>query len=360
MSADPSVTESVARRTDLAPAAQWKVFVTKNLKAIESAMPRIGITPESVARTALSQMYRNPMLMQCDKMSVMRAIVEAASLGLTFALGRAYLVPFNNKVKDKASGRESWRLEAQLIPGYQGLVDLVRRSANVKSVIANAVYEGDEFDYSTDLQEDRFHHKSLVEPEPAKLTHAYCIIRFLDGGYQWVVLTRKKIDSIRARSKAKDHGPWVTDYEAMAIKSAVRRCTKLCPASIELVRALDLDERADLGEPQELATDIEIMGEDELPGGAPEPEQSATERVKGRLKKGAAQQSPPADLKVEVIVDRFLKLAGNRAAADVEVSAATAGQIQNLDAVAAACAEKPEWITVLETYLETEEGGRAE
>lgn len=351
----------------------WKKFVQKNLPAITSAMPRIGITPESVARTALSAMYRSPKLMECHPLSVMRAIVEAASLGLTFALGRAYLVPFNNKVKDPVSGRESYRMEAQLIPGYQGLVDLVRRSAAVKSVIAAAVYQGDTFSYSIGLTEDKFEHVSIVEPDDKMLTHAYCIIRFLDGGYQPIVLTRRQIDAVRARSKAKDFGPWVSDYAAMAIKTAVRRCTKLCPASIELVRALDLDDRYDAGEAQDLATDL--MPEEPIPG--PEAPKSATAKVADKLKKQQGPE-PVIDVKPEpeekepepedgnegyadkLAADferRLLALvAGNKKKADLELSAATGGKLQKLSDLTAALTEKIEWATSIEEYLQKEEG----
>jgi phage RecT family recombinase len=335
-------------------------------------MPRIGITPESVARTALSAMYRSPKLMECDPLSVMRAIVEAASLGLTFALGRAYLVPFRNKHKDPVSGREGYRMEAQLIPGYQGLVDLVRRSTGVKSVVAAAVYDGDEFSYSTGLSDDTFVHVSKVEPDDAKLTHAYCIIRFLDGGYQWIVLTQKQINAVRARSKAGDFGPWKTDYAAMAIKSAVRRCTKLCPASIELVRALELDDRYDAGEPQELATDINLLTDGEETPAPPPP--TATQRVAERLKAQKPPEpaidvqpdEPPDDEGDSKIADFTTKLAadferrlldsvgGNKKKADVELSAATGGKIQKLADLPQALTDHIEYADAIEAYLKGE------
>lgn len=361
---------TVATSSSFSTPDSWKKFVTKNLPAITSAMPRIGITPESVARTALSAMYRSPKLMECHPLSVMRAIVEAASLGLTFALGRAYLVPFNNKVKDPVSGREGYRMEAQLIPGYQGLVDLVRRSTGVKSVIAAAVYEGDDFAYSTGLTEDTFSHLSKVEPDDAKLTHAYCIIRFLDGGYQWIVLTRKQINAVQARSKAGKFGPWITDYAAMAIKTAVRRCTKLCPASIELVRALDLDDRYEAGEPQDLATDL--MPEDGMRPEPPAP-QTATQKIADKLKQ---QTAPAIDVKPEpdgepepesveggyadkLSADferRLLALVGgNKKKADVELSAATGGKVQKLADLTAALTENLELATSIEEYLQAEE-----
>lgn len=268
-----------AESTDLAVAAPppavvetVKVFLQKNLAHIEGALPRVGLTAESVTRTALSQIYRNPQLEMCDKTSLMRAIIEAASLGLSFALGRAYLVPFNNKRVHPITGAESFRLEATFMPGYQGLVDLVRRSAQVKTVLAGAVYQGDTFVYEFGLTTDEFRHIPVTEPEDSKLTHTYCLIRFLDGGYQLAVLTKAQIDAVRKRSKSGSNGPWVTDYAAMGIKTAVKRCTKLCPASIELSRAIELDNAAEAGERQHLADTYPLPGDLEQLAGDTQPQ----------------------------------------------------------------------------------------
>jgi hypothetical protein len=65
---------------------------------------------------------------------------------------------------------------------------------------------------------------------------------------QFVVLEKWEVDAIRARSKSSHKGPWVTDYEEMAKKSALRRLCKMLPASVEkdnLARAVALDEHAE-------------------------------------------------------------------------------------------------------------------
>lgn len=278
-------------------------YVKKNTGAIAEALPNIGLTAEAVARTALSQIYRNPQLSLCDHVSLMRSIIEAASLGLSFALGRAYLVPFNNKVKTPGKP-DSWRMEAQFMPGYQGLVDLVRRSASVKTVIADAVYEGDTFAFRRGLETDHFEHEPLTEPDDAKLTHTYCLIRFNDGGYQIVVLTKKQIDKVRGRSKSQGNGPWVTDYARMAIKTAVKLCTKLCPASIELSRAIDLDNQVEMGERQQLSAGSDFMPDQQQIEGAIEVErESSTGTVSSAaaefLKKTQPTGEPPAEKKAE-------------------------------------------------------------
>jgi recombination protein RecT len=285
----------------VAPKPQKRVktvqeYVRENQKFIEEALPNIGLTAEAVARTALSQIYKQPKLQRCDHVSIMRAIIEAASLGLSFSLGRAYLVPFNNKVKGENGAADSWRMEAQFMLGYQGLVDLVRRSASVKTVVADAVYEGDKFTFRRVLDTDVFEHEPLTEPTDGKLTHTYCLIRFNDGGYQIAVLTKKQIDKVRARSKSKDDGPWVTDYARMAIKTAVKLCTKLCPASIELSRAIELDNDAEIGEHQQLGAGgafAQIEGSIDTP--VTEQVSSAAEKFLQKTKAGDPETKTASD-----------------------------------------------------------------
>jgi recombinational DNA repair protein RecT len=72
-------------------------------------------------------------------------------------------------------------------------------------------------------------------------------------------MSRRQIDAIRARSRAKSDGPWVTDYPEMARKTAIRRLTKFLPMSIELATAVHLDTQAAMGESQ--ALDSVLTGE---------------------------------------------------------------------------------------------------
>ena len=55
-------------------------------------------------------------------------------------------------------------------------------------------------------------------------------------------LARAEVDGIRARSKASGNGPWVSDYEAMAKKTVIRRVFPYLPVSVNAAQAVGADE----------------------------------------------------------------------------------------------------------------------
>jgi recombination protein RecT len=207
------------------------------------AMPR-HITADRLARVALTELRRNPALMRCDQMSLLGAIMTCAQLGLEPGgpLGHAYLVPFEN--------RKAGRFEVQFVLGYRGMIDLARRSGQIQSIEARAVYEGDRFEVRFGLDSDLSHIPDFDNPnrtQPDKLRFVYAVAKLRDGGVQFDVLSRREIEAVRAQSKAATSGPWQTHYEAMALKTVIRRLFKYLPISIELAQAIEQDERAELG-----------------------------------------------------------------------------------------------------------------
>ena len=208
-------------------------------KRIAAVLPK-HMTPERVIKIAVSAISRNPLLLQCDVESVMKGVIISSELGLELngALGHAYLVPFKNK--------HTQRHEAQFIAGYKGLVELARRSGFVIGVEARAVFENDFFEYEYGLNPKLVHKPTTAEP--GKLKWIYAINRYKNGYSEFVVLTLAEVNRHRERSKAKDNGPWQTEYEAMALKTAVRVLMKLAPQSPEIAQAIEVEERTDRGE----------------------------------------------------------------------------------------------------------------
>ena len=225
---------------------------------IQAVMPK-HMSSERLYQLAISTVNTTPKLAQCDAPSLLSCVMKCSALGLepsaVDGLGRAYILPYKSKTG----------MHAQMIIGYKGMIDLARRSGQIKDISARAVYEGDEFDYSFGLEERLEHRPSGKRREAGeKPTHVYCVAHFADGGHYIDVMTYQEVEAIRRRSKAADNGPWVTDYEAMAKKTVVRRAFPYLPVSVEAQSAAAADETSG-GYEQQIAFDPIFEAPEEEP-----------------------------------------------------------------------------------------------
>jgi recombination protein RecT len=185
------------------------------------------IDPDKFTRLALTTLRTVPKLADCKPSSLLGALMTCAQLGLEPGgpLGQVYLVPFKN--------------EATLIIGYQGFIDLMYRSDRVASVSAHAVYEADEFYFELGTNAHLLHRPAL--DDRGELIAVYGIAELVSGAKPFDVLSKSDVDKRRARSKSGNSGPWSTNYEAMARKTAIRQLFKWMPTSIELSAAVSAD-----------------------------------------------------------------------------------------------------------------------
>ena len=211
---------------------------------LERSWPRIAavapkaMNKERMFQLALSAYNQTPELAKCSTASVLGCLMKCTALGMepsaVDGLGRAYILPFYNK---KTGGTE-----ATFILGYKGMIDLARRSGQLTDISARVVHEGDDFEYEYGLDEKLRHIPSTAPIEGRQLTHVYMVAHFKDGGHYIDVMTRDEVEAVRKRSKAANFGPWKTDYEAMAMKSVIRRAFKFMPVSVEAAGAVNADE----------------------------------------------------------------------------------------------------------------------
>lgn len=246
---------------------------TQTIKtALVTALPSIKaiaarhLTPDRLLKIALAATQRNKSLLACEVVSMVRAVIGCAELGLEpNALGHAYLVPFKNQV--------------QLIIGYRGLVELAYRSGQIKDITCECVFEGDEFEYALGT-DTRVSHIPRDQVDPKKITHAYAVIRFASGGQAVKVMTRAQIERIRAGSPAGNKGPWVDHYGEMARKTVLRNAMKYVPMSIELRKAEASDyayETGDLSALEEFEA-IDVQAVEHI-----EPADKGADALKGKL-----------------------------------------------------------------------------
>lgn len=204
---------------------------------IEAVMPK-HLSSERLYQLTISAINHEPKLGQCDVKTLLSCVMKCSALGVepsaVDGLGRAYILPYRNNKRGI--------MEATFILGYKGMIDLARRSGEIASIASRAVYEGDLFEYEFGLDERCKHVPQAVERTPEKLTHVYMVAKFKDGGYYMDVMTRAEVEAIRKRSKAGSSGPWVTDYEAMARKTVLRRAFPYLPVSVEAQSAASADE----------------------------------------------------------------------------------------------------------------------
>jgi recombination protein RecT len=220
-------------------------LLKKMAPAMASALPR-HMNADRMSRVALTALRTTPELALCTPASFLGSILQASQLGLEVntPLGQAYLIPY--------------KTTCQLIIGYQGMLDLARRSGLVSAIYAFAVYDGDEFRYELGLTPTVRHVPADVSHDAKALTHVYAVAKLKDGEPIFTVLTRAEVERFRSRSMAKNSGPWVTDYEAMALKTSVRRLFRWLPKSAEMAMSVALDESPEHGQSQ-LAIDQEVV-----------------------------------------------------------------------------------------------------
>lgn len=232
-------------------------------KLMAKLKPQLGLALPStmnadrVARVALTELRTNPKLAEAalrNPASFMGAMLKASALGLEVGngLGHAYLLPFDKWKKDgkdfKVIGTE-----IQLIIGYRGMIDLARRSGQIESLSAVEVYIGEPFEVTLGLDNTIKHSRVFdgsVSMTPDRVLAVYAVAKLKGGEVQFDVMTRAQVEAIRARSKAKDDGPWKTDWVEMAKKTVLRRLFKMLPVSIEMKtsndsRSISLDRAGD-------------------------------------------------------------------------------------------------------------------
>lgn len=210
-----------------------QALLRNNWDRIAAVMPK-HMTSERLFQLSVSAINQTPKLAACTPASLLSCVMKCSALGLepsaVDGLGRAYILPYGN--------------QATFVLGYRGMIELARRSAQLKSIHAQAVYEGDEFDMWEDENGQHFTFRPTrnVPHDPNHLTDVYMAAHLIDGGRVIERMTKAEVEAIRNRSRSKNNGPWKTDYEAMALKTVIRRAAKYLPMSTQAQEAVAADE----------------------------------------------------------------------------------------------------------------------
>lgn len=247
------MSNAVVRREKADPKealANIEGLVDLKREAIIRTLPQT-VDPDMFINVALQAVTRTPKLLECSPQSIVKSLRDAAEVGLVPSglLGSAYLVPYWNK--------QTGTMDAQFQAGYRGLIDLARRSGEVRLIEAHTVRERDLFDFAygtegfirhvpyMNLHGEKNEAGELLDAGAYIAAYARAVLT--SGEEQFEVMSKAEIEAIRRRSKAADSGPWVTDWAEMARKTPTRRLLKYLPLSASaLTRALEMDEAAEV------------------------------------------------------------------------------------------------------------------
>ena len=150
---------------------------------------------------------------------VIKCLIDGAKYDCEYGK-EFYIIPFYNKTLN--------RQVATIMFDYKGLLRAMTKFSYkpIKNIITSVVYDGDEFEVSPLTNPPITHKMKFATTDDSKITFAYCVIEYQDGGYDFEVMTRDQLNQVEHTTKNESSNFWRDWYSEMARKSAIRRISK--------------------------------------------------------------------------------------------------------------------------------------
>lgn len=225
-----------------------QTMIQSSAKELGKALPS-HMSPERLVRIALTSIRLNPELSLCTPESFMGALFTLAQIGLEPVAQRAYLIPFNNS--RKINGEWKTIKEVQSVIGYKGLAELFYRHESALSLDMQKVYENDTFSYEYGTNSYLKHKPALKNR--GEVIGYYAVAKMKGGASVFKFMSKDEcLEHAQKHSKSFDKktnsfnpsSPYAKEFDAMAMKSVLIQLSKLLPLSVELQRAISIDETA--------------------------------------------------------------------------------------------------------------------
>ena len=174
-------------------------------------------------------------LQKCDPSLVIMEALKAATLKLPInrSLGFAYVIPYGNVPTFQI--------------GYKGLLQLAMRTVQYKFLNACIIYQGQKVECNTLTGEVKIIGEAKKNAEAIGY---FAYMELINGFTKTVYMTTAEVTTHGKRfskSFSKSASPWKTDFDAMALKTCVRRLlTKWGIMSIEMAQAVSQDSDEDI------------------------------------------------------------------------------------------------------------------
>lgn len=182
-------------------------------------------------------------LQECTLPSLVQCILDAGQSGFCLDGKMAHAVKFNTKISKKGEP-DRWAAIATYMPDFKGLVDMARRHGQIIECHCHHRHQNDAFSYRFTGGKWEFDFEPMISGPRGLYLGTWCALNLPSGQIAFEYMEREEIEHIRHKSKAKDSGPWVTDWPEMAKKTVIRRTLKRFATDPELADLLDRDDAA--------------------------------------------------------------------------------------------------------------------
>ena len=186
---------------------------------LSQALPE-NVSVDRFTRIAITAIQQNPDLLDKDRNSLFMGITQCAQAGLELDGKQAALVAFGNTV--------------QFMPMIGGLRKIAAKYG--VSIATGVICENDLFEYELGVQPTMTHKPPKLGTPRGNRIGVWAQAIDKDGRLYLEVMDVAEVEAIRAISRAKNSGPWVSQWGEMARKTVARRLWKTLPF-------YDMDER---------------------------------------------------------------------------------------------------------------------
>lgn len=214
---------------------------------------------------------KKPVLQACSQASIANALLKMVVWGVSPLKGQIYFVPFADKLDASIS--------------YTGNIMMAKRYGGLKSIKANCIMEGDEFEFEIDSTTGRRkivkHKQTLNSIGSEKIVGAYAVYQMENGDVDCEIMNMDQIKKSWNQGATNGGSPAHKNFpDQMSIRTVINRACKLIiRASDDKVLYDDTDEIIDVAKEDVkhiVATsantsviDIEHEEEDEITEEAP-------------------------------------------------------------------------------------------
>lgn len=214
-------TTAVAVKKDISTQVLAKIETFQ--KSGELTLPK-DYNPENALKSAyiLLSDPKNDILSKCSKESVAEALLKMVVYGVSPIKKQCYFIPYGDKLECSIS--------------YAGNIVTAKRYGKLKSIKANAIFEGDEFEFEVDAVTGRrkvIKHKQTLESVGSnKVKGAYAVYELTDGTIDVEVMSISQIQAAWGQGGSKGNSPAHRNFmDQMACKTVINRACKLLISS---------------------------------------------------------------------------------------------------------------------------------